>query len=106
MPITPTSPSYDAEITSFLKSIEMTLRQFSRRDFTRAKKKISDVMFDLEMEILHGESAQPLNTLCPSAMSQITAGLMLCKTDRAPPHRPLLTVFEHGYITLLYKFCF
>ena len=59
VPITPTSSSHNDEITSFLKSIEMTLRQFSRRDFTRAKKRISDVMFDLEMEILHGESAQP-----------------------------------------------
>lgn len=42
------------EITSFMKSIEVTLRQFSRRDLTRAKKKINDVVFEL-------------NTLCHSA---------------------------------------
>lgn len=38
----------------------MTLRQFPCRDLARAKKKINDVIFELEMEILHGESAQPL----------------------------------------------
>lgn len=58
VPIAPTSATNADEITSFLKSVEMTLRQISRRDLTRAKKRINDVIYDLEMEILHGESAQ------------------------------------------------
>ena len=37
VPITPTSASNNNDITSFLKSVKMTLRQFSRRDLTRAK---------------------------------------------------------------------
>ena len=109
VPITPTPASNDDEITSFLKSVEMTLRQFSRRDLTRAKKKINDIMFDLEMEILHGESAQPQAPTHPhphTLTSQTTTGLMLCKAAKAPPHRPLLTLFEQGYFTLFYKFCF
>lgn len=72
VPITPTPASNDDEITSFLKSVEMTLRQFSPRDLTRAKKKINDVIFDLEMEILHGESAQPQAPTHPMPFSNIT----------------------------------
>lgn len=71
VPITPTSTSNDDEITSFLKSVEMTLRQFSCRDLARAKKKINDVIFDLEMEILHGESARPQAPKHPMPFSNI-----------------------------------
>lgn len=71
---------------------------------------VHDVIFDLEMEILHGEStsAQPQALTLPLPFSNITNynGLMLCKADKAPPRRPLLTLFEHGYFTLFYKFCF
>ena len=79
VPITPTSASND-EITSFLKSVEMSLRQFSRRDLTRAKKEINDVIFDLEMnfylEKMH--NLKPLHHQCLSATSQITTGCCYC----------------------------
>lgn len=46
----------------------MTLQQFSHRDLARAKKKINDVIFELEMEILRG-----VHNLEPRVLCTITA---------------------------------
>ena len=63
VPSAPTLPAPAAlscdndDIRVFLKSVESTLRRFSGRDLTRAKKKINDALYELEMELVHGETA-------------------------------------------------
>ena len=49
---------------------------------------------------------KPLNILCLSTTSQITTGLMLYKTAKAPPRRPLHILFEHDYLHCSLSFLF
>lgn len=50
-----TSHESYTKITLYLKSMELILRNFSGRDLAKAKKKLTDVKFDLEMDLVHGQ---------------------------------------------------
>lgn len=73
-PLTPTPAvsGRDDEISSFLKNIEVTLRNFSRRDLTMAKKRINDVIFDMEMEVFHGEPTTVTPPTQPTPFQNVT----------------------------------
>lgn len=54
IPVGPTTPEptvKNDDVTTFLKNIESTLRQFPGRQLTLAKRKIYEVVSDLEMEL-------------------------------------------------------
>ena len=53
-------------ISTFVKSLESTLRQFSGRNLAIAKKRISDVIFDLEMECFAPQST-PISASSPQS---------------------------------------
>ena len=58
-PAPPPPPSVETdEITVFLKNIESTLRRFSGRFRAIAKRRINDVVSDLEMEF-YSDTQQP-----------------------------------------------
>ena len=80
VPVMDSTSNCNDEISLFVKSLESTLRRFSGRHLAIARKRINDVLFDMEMECYAREG---LST--PGSSSQLTHLVSRYNLETAAP---------------------